>query len=144
MSDRSARSNDTEGLPPMPGSVEMRLRGRPSDVDELVDVLSPVVPITAAPREHYWDDGGMTVRRFVTVKPLYRDFDEDDRPAAATPVTDELRGLLVEIARRDVGGFTLFATAVRLADEMPHDEGRAVCRDRFLDALTNLPEESGS
>lgn len=144
MSDRSARSNDTEGLPPMPGSVEMRLRGRPSDVDELVAVLSPVVPITAAPREHYRDDGGKTIRRFVTVKPLHPGFDDDDRPTAATPITDELRALLVEIARHDVAGFELFATAVRLADEMPHDEGRAVCRDRFLDALTNLPKEDGS
>lgn len=124
-----------EAPPPMPGFVELRLRGRPSDVDALIDVLSTCVPITVTPRKHWRDADGKTVRRYVTAKPLYPGQTEQEGGSLAPQADGDLRDLLVEIARRNTGGFELLAAAVKLADEMPYDEGRAKARDRFVEDL---------
>lgn len=127
--------DEVTGPPPVPGQVEMRLRGRPSDVDALVEVLSTCVPLLAeTPRKHYRDADGKTVRRYLTVKPLHPSQAEEDGELPTDPAVD-LRDFLVEIARHHAGTFELLAAAVKLADQMPGDEGRTKAVDRFLDAL---------
>lgn len=162
MKDHTERPSG-EAPPPMPGSVELRLRGRPSDVDALIDVLSTCVPITVTPRRHYRDGDGKTVRRYVTVKPLYpADLGEDETPPATAFIEAARKAVVADAREFNTGAladraevmshlqalrpekprlqlwatFELVAAAVKLADATPSDEGRAKARDRFLDDLT--------